>query len=201
MTTTTSAPAHLTRRPTSEPRSTAAVHLTASTARFRYDIGIVGLGYVGLPTALAFHTAGRRVLGIDASPARLADIEAGYVDLLASDHDRLRSALEAAAGSFELAVDAVRLREAQTVIVCVPTPVDEHLVPDLTILRRACASVVEQAVPGQTLILTSTTYVGSTQDMLIRPLAERGLMAGDHVAWPSAPSASTRATTGTATTQ
>ena len=63
-----------------------------------------------------------------------------------------------------------------------PTPVDEHLIPDLTILRRACASVVEHAVPGQTLILTSTTYVGSTTDLLIRPLAERGLMAGEHVA-------------------
>ena len=182
MTTTTSALAHATLQPTSEPRPTAPAHPMASTARFRYDIGIVGLGYVGLPTALAFHAAGRRVLGIDASPARLADIQAGYVDLLASDHDRLRTALEAAAGSFDLVVDAARLQQARTVIVCVPTPVDEHLIPDLTILRRACASVVEHAVPGQTLILTSTTYVGSTTDLLIRPLAERGLMAGEHVA-------------------
>ena len=110
MTTTTSALAHATLQPTSEPRPTAPAHPMASTARFRYDIGIVGLGYVGLPTALAFHAAGRRVLGIDASPARLADIQAGYVDLLASDHDRLRTALEAAAGSFDLAVDAARLQ-------------------------------------------------------------------------------------------
>ena len=79
-----------------------------------------------------------------------------------------------------------------------PTPVDEHLVPDLRILRRACASVVEHAVPGQTLILTSTTYVGSTHDLLYGPLA-RGLLAGEDVAVAFARSASTRATTGTAT--
>jgi nucleotide sugar dehydrogenase len=68
------------------------------------------------------------------------------------------------------------------VIVCVPTPVDEHLVPDLRILERACAAVVAYAVAGQVLILTSTTYVGSTADLLVGPLAARGLRAGVDIA-------------------
>ena len=169
MTTTTSALAHATLQPTPEPRPTAPAHPMASTARFRYDIGIVGLGYVGLPTALAFHAAGRRVLGIDASPARLAATSRPDTSTCSRPTTTgCAPPWRPRAGSFEL--DRRRRRAcstARTVIVCVPTPVDEHLVPDLTVLRRACASVVEHAVPGQTLILTSTTYVGSTRDLLI----------------------------------
>jgi UDP-N-acetyl-D-glucosamine dehydrogenase len=66
-------------------------------------------------------------------------------------------------------------------VICVPTPVDEHLVPDLAILKSACDTVVANAVPGQTIMLTSTTYVGCTQDFLVDPLRERGLRAGREV--------------------
>jgi nucleotide sugar dehydrogenase len=66
-------------------------------------------------------------------------------------------------------------------MVCVPTPIDEHLLPDMTLLANACATVVEHAVPGQTLVLTSTTYVGCTHDLLVKPLAERGLIAGTDI--------------------
>ncbi|MGH2854813.1 MAG: nucleotide sugar dehydrogenase, partial [Solirubrobacteraceae bacterium] len=62
-----------------------------------------------------------------------------------------------------------------------PTPVDEQLRPDLQILREACASVVRHARPGQTLVLTSTTYVGTTRELLVQPLAERGLRVGKEV--------------------
>ncbi|MBO0841439.1 MAG: nucleotide sugar dehydrogenase, partial [Sciscionella sp.] len=67
------------------------------------------------------------------------------------------------------------------VIVCVPTPVDEHLAPDLGPLRAACASVVRHAVAGQTIVLTSTTYAGCTRDLLVQPLRERGLHVGRDV--------------------
>jgi len=149
---------------------------------FRYDVGIVGLGYVGLPTALAFHAAGRSVLGFDVSEGRLEDIRAGRVDLLESDRDRLKAALDASAETYELSSDLGRLAETRVVIVCVPTPVDEYLVPDLTILEQACAAVVAQAVRGQVLVLTSTTYVGTTAELLVGPLAARGLRAGVDIA-------------------
>lgn len=66
-------------------------------------------------------------------------------------------------------------------IICVPTPVDRHLVPDLEPLRGACATVVAAAVPGQLVVLTSTTYPGTTQDLLVGPLAERGFRCGTDV--------------------
>ena len=149
---------------------------------FRFDVAVVGLGYVGLPTALAFQAAGRTVLGLDLSERRLADIRGGRVDLVDSDRDRLAAAGDTGSGTFELDHAVGRLSEARTVIVCVPTPVDAHLIPDLSMLRSASASVVAHAVEGQILILTSTAYVGATKDLLAGPLAARGLVAGTDVA-------------------
>jgi len=147
---------------------------------FDYDIAIVGLGYVGLPTALAFHTAGSRVLGVDVSERRLSIITDERADLLDNDRERLGVAL-ADPSSFQMTSDVSRLSTAAAVIVCVPTPVDEYLVPDLRILESACATVVDAATPGQVLILTSTTYVGTTKDLLVAPLAAKGLIAGSDI--------------------
>ncbi len=73
------------------------------------------------------------------------------------------------------------LAAADLVLICVPTPVDEHHLPDLEILEGACAAVVSHACPGQTLVLTSTTYVGCTRELLVEPLTERGLRVGEDV--------------------
>lgn len=146
---------------------------------FEFDIAIVGLGYVGLPTALAFHAAGSRVLGLDISERRLGVIREERADLLPSDRERLGTAL--VDDGFDMTSDVARLKSAAAVIVCVPTPVDHYLMPDLTILKSACAAVVEAAVAGQTLILTSTTYVGTTRDLLIEPLTARGFSVGSDI--------------------
>ncbi|WP_026553842.1 nucleotide sugar dehydrogenase [Arthrobacter sp. 35W] len=146
---------------------------------FSFDVAIVGLGYVGLPTALAVNASGRKVVGLDVSEARLATIRSQQADLLGSDRARLATALESP--DFVISTDLSLLAKAAAVIVCVPTPVDSYLVPDLSILRSACAAVVEFAVPGQLLMLTSTTYVGTTRDMLALPLEARGLVAGKDV--------------------
>ncbi|WP_353987885.1 nucleotide sugar dehydrogenase [Ruicaihuangia caeni] len=151
----------------------------ASSESAEFDVAIVGLGYVGLPTALAYHNAGSRVLAFDVSDRRIRDIRSNRADLIASDRARLRSAL--VDQGFTLTSRARDLARAGAVVVCVPTPVDEHLIPDLSALRRACATVVERAVPGQLLILTSTTYVGCTEDLLVTPLRERGLNVGEDV--------------------
>ena len=110
---------------------------------FDFDVAIVGLGYVGLPTALAFHAAGSRVLGVDVSERRLTTIGEQRADLLETDRDRLSVAL--GDPTFQMTSDVARLGTAAAVIICVPTPVDEYLVPDLRILERACATVVEAA--------------------------------------------------------
>nr|WP_231715267.1 nucleotide sugar dehydrogenase [Arthrobacter gengyunqii] len=153
--------------------------IPAENADFEFDVAVVGMGYVGLPTSLAFREAGYRVLGLDVSERRLQTIRDRRADLLEGDRVRLDRAL--GDPGFELTSDPQRLSSAAAVVVAVPTPVDNYLVPDLSILRSACATVVDHAVPGQLLVLTSTTYVGSTRDLLVVPLAARGLDAGTHL--------------------
>ncbi|MEP7054015.1 MAG: nucleotide sugar dehydrogenase [Actinomycetota bacterium] len=148
----------------------------AGSPPFEYDVAIVGLGYVGLPTALSFVAAAKAVIGIDLSTARLEAIRADRVDILSTDHDRLGKAMESGALQLTGALDA--LAHAETVIICVPTPVDHHLVPDLKALAGACASVVEHARTGQVILLTSTSYVGTTRDFLVVPLQRRGFRIG-----------------------
>jgi UDP-N-acetyl-D-glucosamine dehydrogenase len=144
-----------------------------------WSAAIVGLGYVGLPTAAALQGQCGRIIGVDVNPERLAQIEAGEADLAGPDRVRLDAAL--ADGSLEMTCDPAAVAKADAVIICVPTPVDGDYVPDLRSLRGACESVVEHARPGQTVILTSTTYVGTTRELLADPLQRRGLRVGSDV--------------------
>jgi nucleotide sugar dehydrogenase len=169
-------------RPTDEEAwlATMAPPLAApSRHEFDFDVAIVGLGYVGLPTALAYHASHSRVLALDVSARRIDTIRAQGADLLDSDRLRLAEALDRP--DFVLTSDPEQLRRAAAVIVCVPTPIDEHLVPDLSILRAACTTILSTVTPGQTLMLTSTTYVGCTDDLLVKPLTEMGLSVGNDV--------------------
>ncbi|MEX2195522.1 MAG: nucleotide sugar dehydrogenase [Thermoleophilaceae bacterium] len=154
-------------------------HHAASRETTHEPVAVLGLGYVGLPTALALMDAGTAVTGIDASASRLDAIRARDVDLLAHDHRRLEAALHLP--NFRLTADAAALAEARTVLVCVPTPVDAGRRPDLGPLRAACEAVVARANPGQTIVLTSTSYVGTTRDLLVEPLRARGLEPGRDV--------------------
>jgi UDP-N-acetyl-D-glucosamine dehydrogenase len=142
-------------------------------------VAVVGLGYVGLPTAIALRSAGCRVVGIDTSQRRLAAIVNGEVELLPAQAAALRDQL--GEPGFSLTDQASALKSSDVVLICVPTPVDEDLRPDPQILQRACAAVVAHARPGQTLVLTSTTYVGSTRELLVKPFQRRGLVVGEDV--------------------
>jgi nucleotide sugar dehydrogenase len=165
------------RRPAAPRRSAAAPRRRPRTAT--PTVAVLGLGYVGLPTSLALSSAGFGVLGIDVSRRRLEEIRAGRADLLASDQERLGQALDDP--RFDLSTSTANLADADVVLICVPTPTDEELQPDLRILRRACATVVDHARDGQTIVLTSTSYVGTTRDLLVRPLEERGFAVGTDV--------------------
>ncbi|HEY4278883.1 MAG TPA: nucleotide sugar dehydrogenase [Conexibacter sp.] len=143
-------------------------------------IAVVGLGYVGLPTALALHAAGAPVIGIDVSEQRLRAIRAADVDLPISDIERLDTAL-GDDGSMRLSSIPAAVAAADAVIICVPTPVDEARRPDPRALNAACANAVAHARAGQTLVLTSTISVGSTRELLVEPLERRGLRVGEDV--------------------
>ena len=154
-------------------------------------VAIIGLGYVGLPTALALYAPAEgstgsapkskrpRIIGIDVSPGRLRTITAGEADLTPADQSRLAAALSD--GDLELTTDPHAAAAADAVIVCVPTPVDGDHVPDLSALRSACRTAVAHAREGQTIILTSTTFVGTTRELLVEPLEKRGMRVGTDV--------------------
>lgn len=157
-----------------------AVHRTAPSIPVATStVAVVGLGYVGLPTAICLANSGRTVVGIDISEARLSAITEGDVDLPDPDRNALRAHL----GRFAMTLTAeiAMVSAADAVIVCVPTPIDSHQVPDLGPLEAACRAVVQHARPGQTVILTSTTFVGCTREFVAEPLAERGLVVGRDV--------------------
>jgi nucleotide sugar dehydrogenase len=155
-------------------------HWVVNSALRRVEVptvAVMGLGYVGLPTALAMHSSGMRVIGLDLSEERIAQVRHGAPDLQRTDRERLSAARQDPHG-FRTTRDAAAISAADVVIVCVPTPVDESLAPDLTPLRAACATVVARARPGQTVILTSTSYVGCSRELVAEPLVQRGLAPG-----------------------
>jgi UDP-N-acetyl-D-glucosamine dehydrogenase len=149
----------------------------AATSQLR--AAIVGLGYVGLPSAIGLAPHCRQVVGIDNSEQRLQVIASGTADV--SDLDRPRLVAALGNGTLQLTADPAAIADADAVIICVPTPVDAEHVPELSALYGACADVVAHARPGQTIILTSTTYVGTTTELLAGPLQVRGLTVGSDV--------------------
>ncbi len=142
-------------------------------------VAVVGLRPEGLQSVVALAGADARVIGIDESASRLADIRGGRAQLPSSAREVLRS--ELSGRGLVLTDRADTLAAAEAVLICVPSPAGRDRRPDSEPLRRACAEVVAHARPGQTLVLTSTTYVGSTRELLVDPLQARGLRVGEDV--------------------
>ncbi len=138
-------------------------------------IAVIGLGYVGLPLALEFVAKGYSVLGFDVDPSKVEKINSGqsYIHHIAS----VRIA-HAAQHGFTATNDFSRLAEADAILICVPTPLTQHREPDLSFVTTTARSIAEVLRPGQLIILESTTYPGTTRDV-VRPILERGgLVAG-----------------------
>jgi UDP-N-acetyl-D-glucosamine dehydrogenase len=139
------------------------------------DAVIIGLGYVGLPLAQEATRAGRAVLGYD--------IHQGVVDALnsgVSHVDDLADAdvAEMVAGGFEATTDEVRIGEAQVAVICVPTPLSQDGGPDLRAVESAVDAVARNLRPGMLVILESTTYPGTTDEVVRPKLEAGGLVAG-----------------------
>ncbi|WP_370891875.1 nucleotide sugar dehydrogenase [Janibacter sp. GXQ6167] len=140
-----------------------------------FDAAIIGLGYVGLPLAQEASKVGVKVLGFDVNQGVVDDLNAGrsHVDDL-SDAD-VAAMVEA---GFHATTDSEQLAEVKTLVICVPTPLAEDGGPDLGPVNAAVATVAKHLQPGQTVILESTTYPGTT-DEVVRPVLEAGgLTAG-----------------------
>ncbi|ACA20827.1 nucleotide sugar dehydrogenase [Methylobacterium sp. 4-46] len=134
-------------------------------------VGIVGLGYVGLPLALAALRAGFSVLGFDTNPERVAALNRGEGAFHHIPGDALAEA--ARAGTFAATGDMARLAEPDAILICVPTPLTRHREPDLGFVVASARAVAASLRPGQLVVLESTTYPGTT-DEVVRPLLEAG---------------------------
>lgn len=139
-------------------------------------MGVIGLGYVGLPLCHAFHEAGFNVMGFDVDSAKIDHLNAGesYLKHLGAD----MAPKLAASDRFEPTTDFTRLGEADVVISCVPTPLGKHLEPDLSYVERTTADIAAALRPGQLVILESTTYPRTTREIMLPAFEAKGLVCG-----------------------
>ncbi|MBM4434402.1 MAG: nucleotide sugar dehydrogenase [Chloroflexi bacterium] len=137
-------------------------------------VAVIGCGYVGLPLLMAFAEAGYRVVGVDVDERKVSELRAGRSYIMDVTDDALRSQL--AAGRFDATTDFDVLRSADVIFVAVPTPFDRAKQPDLTFVRAAAEHIAPRLRSGQLIILESTTYPGTTDEVL-RPILESGGLA------------------------
>jgi UDP-N-acetyl-D-glucosamine dehydrogenase len=140
------------------------------------QICIIGLGYVGLPFAVEFAHLGFPVMGLDVDEKRVAAIKGGesYISDVAGD----RIASLVTTGRLKTTTDYTTLREADVIFICVPTPFDEMKAPDLSFIVRASEGIGSHLRPGQLIVLQSTTYPGTTEEVVLPILERSGLKAG-----------------------
>ena len=137
-------------------------------------VGVIGLGYVGLPLALLFEEAGFPVTGFDVDPDKPKALNRGESYIRHIGKERVRQAF--ARGRIEATTDFDRLSECDAIVVCVPTPLGRHREPDLSFIRQTAQDVARRLRAGQLVVLESTTYPGTTREELLPRL-----LAGGHV--------------------
>ncbi|NML06244.1 nucleotide sugar dehydrogenase [Sphingomonas sp. G-3-2-10] len=141
-----------------------------------FTIGIIGLGYVGLPLALTAVSRGFRVLGFDVEQARVDQLMAGQTVIKHIPGEKFVGPI--ADGKFEATADMSRLGEPDAVLIAVPTPLDKHQEPDLTYVEKSTEAIAATLRPGQLVVLESTTWPGTTREVMQPILEAGGLKAG-----------------------
>lgn len=132
-------------------------------------VGVIGLGYVGLPLLLTFHDAGFPVLGFDVDPAKTDALKAGRSYIQIQQEDMIAAA--AKSDRFDATADMSRLGEADAVLICVPTPLGQHHEPDLGFVESTARAIAATLRPGQLVVLESTTYP-STTSQVVKPILD-----------------------------
>jgi len=147
------------------------------------SIGIVGLGYVGLPLAVCFAEAGEQVIGVDVDHGRVAELTSGHPPIEDIPDERLQAVL----GSIHFTTRTVELHEAEAILVCVPTPLTRNREPDLGPLQSAAQALAGVVRRDQLIVLESTTFPGTTRGHMVPMLEESGLRAGEDFALAFSP--------------
>ena len=151
--------------------------LIAKAGRREALFGIVGLGYVGLPLAVELAGAGYRVLGFDISERVVEGLNAGRPHVKDVSDAQLQAAAEG--GRFEATTDMSRMGEPDAISICVPTPLSKFKDPDVSFIVAATEAVKRTLRRGQAIILESTTYPGTTREILQPALESTGLRVGE----------------------
>jgi UDP-N-acetyl-D-glucosamine dehydrogenase len=138
--------------------------------------GIIGLGYVGLPLAMAIARSGFPVTGFDVDPNKIVAIEArrSYIDAVTSADMQT----EIDAGRFTATSEFVGLADCDVIVICVPTPLTKHRDPDLSFVEATSRSIAQHLREGQLIVLESTTYPGTTDDVVKVILEKTGMRSG-----------------------
>ena len=139
-------------------------------------IGIIGLGYVGLPLALRYSEAGYKVLGFDVDPEKPQKLKSGHTYFKHISDERVKNSV---ANGLAATTDFSRVDEADALIVCVPTPLTKQRAPDLSFVTQTMESILPRLRPGQVLSLESTTYPGTTEEELRPRLEHAGFEVGN----------------------
>jgi len=139
-------------------------------------ISVIGLGYVGLPLAVEFAKAGYRVTGIDADGERVAEINAGSCPIQDVDAETLKQVVDA--GALSATPDFAVLEEVDAMSICVPTPLGKTKEPDISYIMSVSGEIRQHLHAGQLIVLESTTYPGTTDEVLLPLLGESGLKVG-----------------------
>jgi len=152
--------------------------LSAVSSQDNYDVAVIGAGYVGVPLAATFAEAGRRVLLVDVQPDLVEALNQGHSHIEDVSSDRLKALVEP--GLVVATTDYEQVKLAKAVLIALPTPLSKQREPDLSYIERAARSLAPLLQRGQVVVLESTTWPGTTREVL-QPILEEGsrLKAGD----------------------
>ncbi|HID88730.1 MAG TPA: UDP-N-acetyl-D-glucosamine dehydrogenase, partial [Anaerolineae bacterium] len=139
-------------------------------------IAVIGIGYVGLPLAVGFAQAGFPVVGVDVDEKKVASVNGGRSYIGDVTDEELRPHVQV--GRLQATTDYEVLREMDAIFICVPTPYDAQRAPDLSYIRAAAEGIRPRLQPGQLIVLQSTTYPGTTEEIVQPILEQSGLRAG-----------------------
>src|SRR5208283_1752653 len=160
-----------------ESTSTASLLAEKITSR-RARVGVVGLGYVGLPLAVEFAKAGFNVVGIDVLASKVDQLNQGTSYIQDVPSEEVRQLIESK--RFRATTDFSVIADLDTINIAVPTPLRKTKDPDMSFVVNACQEVAKYFRPGKLVILESTTYPGTTDELLLPMLARPGLRVGEH---------------------
>jgi UDP-N-acetyl-D-glucosamine dehydrogenase len=139
-------------------------------------VGVIGLGYVGLPLVLLFWESGFRVIGFDVDPKKVTALGRGESYIRHIGPQRVAAAFNS--GRAEATTEYERLAECDAILICVPTPLGVHREPDLSYVVMTAEAVAKHMRKGQLVVLESTTYPGTTREELLTRFTEKGLVCG-----------------------